>query len=188
MALASSAPSGPPEFTPVSFQTPKDPLGMAISQVSQTQEAHPLDETKRPSLTKIVLSLATPAKQQEALGYIQTALQIAYARATIVNSLGGMVQAAQETDQVVQEGALSSLEMADALSPSDLPAQSQVPMPHHGLDSFTIHLTAGDARVMVDLLKLAVAGRVGERGKETLAAVLASMAKANHTVRPHPLP
>ena len=39
-----------------------------------------LEEMKRPSLTKIILSLTTPAKQQEALGHMQTALQIAYAR------------------------------------------------------------------------------------------------------------
>ena len=95
------------------------------------------------------------------------------------------MQAAQETDQVVQEEALSSLEVSSSELP---PTQNQVPMLHHGLDSFTIHLTAEDARVMVDLLKLAVAGRVGERGKETLAAVLTSMAKANPTVSHHPLP
>ena len=100
-----------------------------------------------------------------------------------MNSLGGMVQAAQETDQVVQEEARSSLEIAD------VPVQSQqIPTLYHGLDTFTIHLTAEDTRVMVDLLKLAVAGRVGERGKETLAAVLASMAKATPAVRCTPIP
>ena len=48
-----------------------------------------------------------------------------------------------------------------------------------GLDDFTALLTVEDARAMVDLLKLAVANRVGERGKETLAAVLMAMGKAN---------
>ena len=40
-----------------------------------------------------------------------------------------------------------------------------------------------DARVMVDLLKLAVAKRVGVKGKETLAAVLTTMGKTNTEVK-----
>ena len=35
---------------------------------------------------------------------------------------------------------------------------------------------------MVDLLKLAVANRVGEKGRETLAAVLTAMGKASPEV------
>ena len=53
-----------------------------------------------------------------------------------------------------------------------------------GLDDFTSLLTVEDARVMVDLLKLAVAKRVGEKGKETLATVLTAMGKANPQVSP----
>ena len=51
------------------------------------------------------------------------------------------------------------------------------------LNIFTHLLSVEDARVMVDLLKLAVAKRVGERGKETLAAVLTTMAKTNKEVQ-----
>ena len=47
---------------------------------------------------------------------------------------------------------------------------------------FTSMLTVEDARVMVDLLKLAVANRVGEKGRENLAAILTAMAKANPIV------
>ena len=50
------------------------------------------------------------------------------------------------------------------------------------LENFTRLLSVEDARVMVDLLKLAVAKRVGEKGKETLAAVLTTLAKSNTEV------
>ena len=56
------------------------------------------------------------------------------------------------------------------------------PLLARDLISFTRLLTAEDARVMVDLLKLAVARRLGLRGKETLAAVLTAMAKTNTEV------
>ena len=65
------------------------------------------------------------------------------------------------------------------------PSQSVIPnfpLLAGDLDNFTHLLTAEDARVMVDLLKLAVAKRVGERGKETMAAVLTTMAKTNKEV------
>ena len=61
---------------------------------------------------------------------------------------------------------------------------SRKPLPFPSeLDNFTQLLTVEDARVMVDLLKLAVANRVGEKGKETLAAVLTAMGKASPLVR-----
>ena len=52
-------------------------------------------------------------------------------------------------------------------------------------EDFTNVLTVEDARVMVDLLKLAVANRVGEKGRENLAAVLTTMGKTNPTVSPN---
>lgn len=51
-----------------------------------------------------------------------------------------------------------------------------------GLDEFTSRLSADDARVLVDLLKLSVAGRVGSSGKETLSDVLTGLAKSNPSV------
>ena len=56
------------------------------------------------------------------------------------------------------------------------------PLLARDLLNFSHLLTAEDARVMVDLLKLAVARRLGERGKETLGAVLTTMAKTNTEV------
>ncbi len=45
------------------------------------------------------------------------------------------------------------------------------------LDEFTQKLSADDARVLVDLLKLAVAGRAGEKGREALSHVLTALGK-----------
>lgn len=46
------------------------------------------------------------------------------------------------------------------------------------LDEFTSLLVPDDTRVMVDLLKLAVSLRSGEKGKEVLSAVLSGMGTA----------
>ena len=53
------------------------------------------------------------------------------------------------------------------------------------LDDFSKKLTADDARVLVDLLKLAVAKRAGEKGKEALSCVLTALGKAYPQVREH---
>ena len=51
-----------------------------------------------------------------------------------------------------------------------------------GLDEFTSRLTADDARVLVDILKLSVASRVGVSGRETLSDILTCLAKCNPAV------
>ena len=53
-----------------------------------------------------------------------------------------------------------------------------------GLDEFTGRLSADDSRVLVDLLKLAVADRVGSGGRDTLASILTSLGKGNPNVSP----
>jgi len=45
------------------------------------------------------------------------------------------------------------------------------------IDEFTSQLSADDARVLVDLLKLAVASRAGQRAKETLSRLLTALAR-----------
>lgn len=57
--------------------------------------------------------------------------------------------------------------------------QSKVigPEPQY-LDEFTSLLVPDDTRVLVDLLKLAVSCRSGEKGKEVLSAVLSGMGTA----------
>lgn len=51
------------------------------------------------------------------------------------------------------------------------------------LDEFTSLLVPDDTRVMVDLLKLAVSCRSGEKGKEVLSAVLSGMGTAYPQVK-----
>lgn len=65
------------------------------------------------------------------------------------------------------------------LHAQDSESQSKVvgPEPQY-LDEFTSLLVPDDTRVMVDLLKLAVSCRSGEKGKEVLSAVLSGMGTA----------
>ena len=177
-----------------------DPLGTNLTSGKLSEDTLGHEDSKRPSLTKVVLSLPTPAKQQEALGHIQTALQIAYARDAIVNSLGGVALAAQERKEDMESQQGVSVEITGVIPPSPtssltrplsfggkseeeaatvLSKATRIPS---GLDDFTSLLTVEDARVLVDLLKLAVAKRVGPKGKETLGAVLTAMGKANPEV------
>ena len=182
----------------MSFNVALDPLGTALTSGKSSEDLLGYDDSKRPSLTKVVLSLPTPAKQQEALGHIQTALQIAYARDAIVNSLGGVALAAQERKEDMESQQGVSVEITGIIPPSPTSsltrplsfggkpeeenALSKTTHIPSGLDDFTSLLTVEDARVLVDLLKLAVAKRVGPKGKETLGAVLTAMGKANQEV------
>ena len=201
IAFATGTPASTGEFTPVSFNVAHDPLGTALTSGKFAEDSLGHDDGKRPSLTKVVLSLPTPAKQQEALGHIQTALQIAYARDAIVNSLGGVALAAQERKEDMESQQGASVEITGIIPPSPTSSltrplsfggkseeedeEGALRKPCHipsGLDDFTSLLTIEDARVLVDLLKLAVAKRVGPKGKETLGAVLTAMGKANPEV------
>lgn len=202
IALASGRLPSSVEFTPVPFQTAYDPLATSVTSFSSSSGgrcaedgAHSLtSDSKRPSLIKIILSLQMPHKQQGALAHVLTSLQIAYARDAIVNSLGGVASVVQKRSS--EEGQLTAADISasvptspDALL-SSLDLGSAVVGGVIGRErqkevDFTSVLTVEDARVMVDLLKLAVANRVGKKGKENLAAVLTTMAKTNPTVRRH---
>ena len=56
------------------------------------------------------------------------------------------------------------------------------------IDDFTSQLSADDARVLVDLLKLAVASRAGHRARETLSRLLTALAGYNPAVYLSPVP
>lgn len=51
-----------------------------------------------------------------------------------------------------------------------------------GLDDFTNKLSSDEARILVDLLKLAVANRSGPRAKEILSTVLAKLMQSSSVV------
>lgn len=166
-----------------------------LSSKLQEESKESLDQ-KRPSLTRIIVSMNSTCKCQEALGHVLTALQIAYARETIVNALSGVVLASMKhkdsqsssTSGIKITGGVplaaeltSTLEGGDGVGPGgeDEGVTSSLVSE---LEEFTHLLTVEDARVIVDLLKLAVAGRVGENGKETLSIVLNAMGKASPEV------
>jgi E3 ubiquitin-protein ligase HERC2 len=54
-----------------------------------------------------------------------------------------------------------------------------------GLDDFSQKLSVDDARILVDLLKLAVANRAGLRAKEILSCLLMALSKTNSLVCSH---
>ncbi|KAL7983783.1 hypothetical protein Chor_000659, partial [Crotalus horridus] len=76
-------------------------------------------------------------------------------------------------------GAASIIAETMTKTKEDVESQSKVsgPEPQY-LDEFTSLLVPDDTRVMVDLLKLAVSGRAGEKGKDVLSAVLSGMGTA----------
>ena len=106
IAIAMGLSSDPVEFTPVPFVTSEDQLGASLVPHRGQKDGpegsahHAL--SRRPLLTKIVLSQMNRFKIQAALGHILTALQITYARDAIVSSLGGVVVDAMATEQVNQ--------------------------------------------------------------------------------------
>ena len=142
-------------------------------------------------MTKIILSLERQPKQQESLDHMLTALQIMYARDTIVNALSGVVTASvQEKDAEAESKSPMELTSADLLPMTRGRSYSEGSASANDtrsvmsdLNTFASLLTVEDARVMVDLLKLAVSGRVGERATESLSAVLTAMGKATLEVK-----
>ncbi|XP_066478199.1 E3 ubiquitin-protein ligase HERC2 isoform X5 [Tiliqua scincoides] len=76
-------------------------------------------------------------------------------------------------------GAASIIAETMTKTKEDVESQSKVsgPEPQY-LDEFTGLLVPDDTRVMVDLLKLAVSNRSGEKGKDVLSAVLSGMGTA----------
>nr|XP_014343905.1 PREDICTED: E3 ubiquitin-protein ligase HERC2 [Latimeria chalumnae] len=76
-------------------------------------------------------------------------------------------------------GAASIIAETMTKTKEDVESQSKTsgPEPQY-LDEFSSLLVPDDTRVMVDLLKLAVSSRAGEKGKEVLSAVLSGMGTA----------
>ncbi|XP_054256531.1 E3 ubiquitin-protein ligase HERC2 isoform X4 [Indicator indicator] len=76
-------------------------------------------------------------------------------------------------------GAASIIAETMTKTKEDVESQSKVsgPEPQY-LDEFTSLLVPDDTRVMVDLLKLAVSNRAGEKGRDVLSAVLSGMGTA----------
>ena len=198
MAWAESDLPAPTAHEPVLFPVSRDPLGASNLDPDPPESAglpldglsnEPLSRRHRPSLAKIVLSLNSNYERQQALGHILTALQIIYARDAVVGAL--MDSNAALMNSKVDEPANEAVSLAslpevslddvtlsgvgDALPAGDLPAAE-------GLDEFCRGLERDDARLLVELLKLAVAGRAGDRGREVLSNVLKALAQGSSEV------
>lgn len=186
----------------VIFSVARDPLGASSLTVAPKQELpiaietdSPSNETSskrhRPSLAKIVLSLNTNYEHQQSLSHILTALQIMYARDSVVGALmdskvflstDPKTSPRDETgSDKVEHSLMTEIGLEDiTLTVEDKPQDKLV---IDGLDEFTGILECEDARLLVELLKLAVANRAGECGKDVLSRVLRALAQGRSEVR-----
>ncbi|XP_022244118.1 E3 ubiquitin-protein ligase HERC2-like isoform X2 [Limulus polyphemus] len=256
---------------PVLFPVAKDALGSSCLKATQAVagssgsvsigrnksgavKVNGAGKLPRPSLSKVLLSLESNSARQQALQQVLQALQILYARESVVSALlphteittvqvqsnthdrspspamkttsltsttSGIVTVApsssapvhtesrhsikslpvtsltEEEDPAAREAfSLPSLSSSSSLSskvssvaasvlaatftPTD--QGNTLESNQRNLDSFTSKLSSDDARVLVDLLKLAVSGRVGDKAKETITSVLTALGKANPQV------
>ena len=187
----------PPPTThePVMFPASRDPLGASslssdfqvrsISAEAQSNEY--AEQRHRPSLAKIVLSLNSNHERQQALGHILGALQIIYSRDAVVRALMAPHSFSRsECTPEAQDDEVASLASASYVSIDDVKLMEGVnksrKTPVGGIDDFTINLAHDDARLLVELLKLAVADRAGENGKEVLSEVLRALAETKPEV------
>eukprot|EP00118_Oscarella_pearsei_P022140 m.252836 g.252836 ORF g.252836 m.252836 type:complete len:3992 (+) comp40356_c1_seq2:177-12152(+) len=176
------------EHQSVPFTAPTDPIGTALilqllQEAAGGAGAEPFSESatalkNRPSLTKIMLALPNHASRQQAMNYLLSALHIMYARDAVVASLateGPALMTAKDgdgldaTENVLAVKTLASQDFGHKALDVDSVAVSLTAI---GQDDFKGQLSDGDVRLILDLLKLAVCGRVGVNGKATLSDVL----------------
>ena len=113
--------------------------------------------------------------------------QIIYARDAVVGSLMDSHAVPSTKEESVEAAAsLTSLPEVsiDDVTLTEVSSVLCEAVTTEGLDSFTSSLGREDARLLVEVLKLAVAGRAGENGKEALSSVLKAMAQTHSEVTP----
>lgn len=199
MAWAESDFPAPTAHEPVMFPASRDPLGASSLGSDSQEQSNSAADTEsneygehrhRPSLAKIVLSLNTNYERQQALSHILTALQIIYSRDAVVRALvdphsfirGDSKPAEPDDEQAVALASVSDVSIEDvAFTEVCTPTVSQKAM-LEGVDEFIGSLGHDDSRLLVELLKLAVADRAGESGKEVLAEVLKALAQSKPEV------
>ena len=189
------------EHQPVMYSTSSDPIGTAtVLQSSSSGGCDTLSTSDiilkhRPTLSKIILAIPDNPRRQEAIHPLLQALQISYARDAVVSALAGDIQTSAEgelgttgSDRNHQVLELASVETvavdtlgsaADSVVPEECDVDSD-PVP---MDDFIQLLTEGDGRLLLDLLKLAVAGRVSETGRVALSHTLKLLGKTRPEVR-----
>ena len=183
MAWAESDFPTPTMHEPVMFPASRDPLGAScLGSDSQEQSASAESESNeygehrhRPSLAKVVLSLNSNYERQQALSHILSALQIIYSRDAVVRALmnphsfirGESKPTNTEDDEVASLTSVSEVSIDD-VALTEVASGSRKSL-IEGVDEFTSSLGHDDSRLLVELLKLAVADRAGENGREVLS-------------------
>ena len=181
------------------FPASRDPLGASSLGSDSQEQCNSAADTEsneygehrhRPSLAKIVLSLNSNYERQQALSHILTALQIIYSRDAVVRALmdphsfirGDSKPAETEDEEAVALASVSDVSIEDVafteVSSATVSRKSVI----EGMDEFTGSLGHDDSRLLVELLKLAVADRAGDNGKEVLSEVLKALAQTKPEV------
>ena len=190
----------------VMYPSTSDPIGTAavlhMSDFDGDGEAlSPFDIVlkHRPTLSKIIFSLPDNSRRQEAIHTLLQALQISYARDAVVSALASDIPiplgAAGATDSGLvasmsaKQHALVDIQSAgkeavtlvgnDVWVDDDLAVGKEHNSASHpdSVPEFMQRLTEGDARLLLDLLKLAVGGRVNETGRVALSHTLKMLGK-----------
>ena len=142
---------------------------------------------QRPSLTKIVLALRKKRERQHAFGHILSALQIHFAREAVVSSLSrknlnsSSDVSTENADSQHSDTRISSSTKSIDLSVIPQATLSEVVLSNVtsdvSLDELSKQLGTRDAELLVDVLKLAVAHRTSEEGKQSVSTVLKELAE-----------
>ena len=188
----------PSAHEPVLFSVARDPLGASCLSPEPQENTgvatdgpsnEPMAKRHRPSLAKIVLSLNSNYERQQALGHILTALQIIYARDAVVGALMDShaflvsnSKVDEPADEAVSLGSVPEVYIDDVTISGVSGALPTRKLPTEGLDEFRRGLDQDDARLLVELLKLAVADRAGGSGREVLSNVLRALAQGRAQV------
>lgn len=114
--------------------------------------------------------------------------QIIYARDAVVGSLMDSHAVPSTSEELVEPTiSLTSLSEVpiDDVTLTEVSSVLWEKTTSEGLISFISSLGLDDARLLVEVLKLAVAGRAGDNGKEALSSVLKAMAQTRPEVTFH---
>lgn len=199
MAWTESDFPAPTAHEAVIFPASRDPLGATSLGSDSQEQSTSTAETEnneygehrhRPSLAKIVLSLNSNYERQQALSHILTALQIIYSRDAVVRALmdphsfirGDSKPAKTEGNEAVALASASDVSIEDVAFSEVSSASGSRKTMIAGVDEFTGSLGHDDSRLLVELLKLAVADRAGDNGKEVLSEVLKALAQTKPEV------
>ena len=178
----------PVNHEPVPYPVSEDRLGSHFVTArcsSEPKVSSGKSRKQRPSLTKIVLALRKKRERQQAFGHILSALQIHFAREAVVSSLS-RTSTPSEMNADSSESQNSDTRVSPSTKSIDLSVIPQATLSEVvlsnvpsdvSLDELSKQLGIKDAEFLVDVLKLAVAHRTSEDGKQSVSTVLKELAE-----------